>query len=329
MPPLLRDVLTSVFATYDRERRTAFAKNAFARQFRDDAPKAIAATLERPDLRIEASVGQGNWADVPWIGIFNPESTTSATSGVYVVYLFSRDLRSVYLCQGQGVTRVKEEFGRAQLAELLRRAELMRSRVPEFNTRFAKGPIELGGSTTLAKSYDGAVAYFRKYDAARLPPADELDSDLTEMVRAYDLLLARGGTDNVETAMLVSGADEASGGSRTIDEERRYARHMRIERKSTDKVKKTMGYVCQVCGFDFAIHYGELGKDFIEAHHLTPLYSLPEGVVVSMNPRTDFAVLCANCHRMLHRKKNETLSLADLRQLVEVGRLRKLLGAQD
>lgn len=329
MPPLLRDVLTSVFASYETERRGPLKGNLFARQFREDATKAISAIVERLDLHIEASVGQGNWADVPWIGIFNPESTNSARSGVYVVYLFSRDLRSVYLCQGQGVTRVKEEFGRAQLAELSRRAQLMQSRVPEFNTRFAKGPIELGGTTALAKSYDGAVAYFRKYDATSLPPADELDSDLTEMVRAYDLLLARGGTDNVETAMLVSGADEASGGSRTIDEERRYTRHLRIERKSTDKVKETLGHVCQVCGFDFAIHYGALGKNFIEAHHLTPLYSLPEGVVVSMNPHTDFAVLCANCHRMLHRKRNETLSLADLRQLVEVGRLRKLLGAHD
>ena len=329
MPPLLRDVLTSVFASYDRERRTAFTENVFARQFKDDAPRAIAAALGREDLHIKASVGNSRWADVPWIGIFNPESTTSATSGVYVVYLFSRDLRAVYLCQGQGVTGVKEEFGAGQREELLRRAQLMRSRVPEFDKSFTKGPIKLGGASPLAKSYDGAVAYFRKYDAASLPPADELDSDLKEIVRAYDLLLARGGTDSVETAMLVSGADEASGGSLTIDEKRRYARHMRIDRKSTDKVKETLGYVCQVCGFDFAIHYGALGKDFIEAHHLTPLYSLPEGVVVSMNPRTDFAVLCANCHRMLHRKKNETLSLADLRQLVEVGRLRKLLGAQD
>lgn len=209
------------------------------------------------------------------------ESTTSATEGIYVVYLFAADLQSVYLCQGQGVTRVKEEFGLRQKDELMRRAALIRARVPEFGTRFSPGPIALGGRTPLAKSYDDAVAYYRRYESASLPSDDELRKDLLEIVAAYDLLIARGGTDNVETAILVGGADQGDGGRQTIDEQRRYVRHMKLERRSTDKVKKVLGYVCQVCGFDFVTHYGELGHQFIEAHHLTPLHALPEGKVVS------------------------------------------------
>jgi 5-methylcytosine-specific restriction protein A len=46
--------------------------------------------------------------------------------------------------------------------------------------------------------------------------------------------------------------------------------------------------------------YGEVGKGFIEAHHLTPLYSL-KGQKVTLDPRRDFSVLCSNCHRMIHR----------------------------
>ena len=324
VPQSPRDVLAQVFASYDSERLKPLKGSSFARWFSHEAVASFAAILTRPDLHFEGSVGQGNWADVPWLGVFNPESTTSATQGIYVVYLFAADLQSVYLCQGQGVTRVKEEFGLRQKEELRRRAELIRARVPEFGARFSAGPISLGGRTPLAKSYDDAVAYYRRYESASLPSDDELREDLLEIVTAYDLLIARGGTDNVETAMLVSGAEQGNGESQTIDEQRRYVRHMKLERRSTNKVKKALGYVCQVCGFDFATHYGERGKGFIEAHHLTPLHVLPEGKVVSLDPVKDFAVLCANCHRMVHRDKH-VLPVEALAQMKEVLLLRRLL----
>ena len=39
----------------------------------------------------------------------------------------------------------------------------------------------------------------------------------------------------------------------------------------------------------------------IEAHHLKAIASLEEGVAVTYDVAADFAVLCANCHRMIHR----------------------------
>jgi 5-methylcytosine-specific restriction protein A len=41
-------------------------------------------------LLVEGSPGQGNWAAVPWISVFDPAITTSATRGYYVVYLSMR-----------------------------------------------------------------------------------------------------------------------------------------------------------------------------------------------------------------------------------------------
>jgi hypothetical protein len=46
---------------------------------------------------------------------------------------------------------------------------------------------------------------------------------------------------------------------------------------------------------------GAIGKGFIEAHHLKPISTLEEGVAVTYDVAADFAVLCANCHRMIHR----------------------------
>ncbi|MFE3857987.1 HNH endonuclease [Streptomyces griseorubiginosus] len=56
---------------------------------------------------------------------------------------------------------------------------------------------------------------------------------------------------------------------------------------------------CEVCDFDFARAYGDLGQGYIEVHHVTPLY-------VSGTRETkldDLACVCANCHRMCHRSR--------------------------
>ncbi len=79
--------------------------------------------------------------------------------------------------------------------------------------------------------------------------------------------------------------------------------HRRIERnpKASAEAKRVRGLACEVCGFKFIERYGELGDGYIEAHHLRPLSLLEEGVPVTYDPQADFAVLCANCHRMIHR----------------------------
>ncbi len=58
---------------------------------------------------------------------------------------------------------------------------------------------------------------------------------------------------------------------------------------------------CEVpgCGFDFLTTYGEEGRGYAHVHHKLPLAELPrEGGVVRL---TDLAIVCANCHAMIHR----------------------------
>ena len=75
------------------------------------------------------------------------------------------------------------------------------------------------------------------------------------------------------------------------------------------------GYSCQVCGFDFQDTYGVWGSEFAEVHHIKPLHEL-KGESEVVNPATDLAVLCANCHRMVHRKKSITLTLDELKKKI-------------
>jgi 5-methylcytosine-specific restriction enzyme A len=89
----------------------------------------------------------------------------------------------------------------------------------------------------------------------------------------------------------------------SLIEMRRYRLHSRIERNpaAAKAAKQHHGLRCQVCDVSFAERYGPLGDGFIEAHHLRPISLLEEGKPVSYDVATDFAVLCANCHRMIHR----------------------------
>jgi 5-methylcytosine-specific restriction protein A len=56
---------------------------------------------------------------------------------------------------------------------------------------------------------------------------------------------------------------------------------------------------CEVCAFDFARTYGDLGDGYIEVHHVTPLHASG----TRETKLADLACLCANCHRMCHRSR--------------------------
>ena len=74
------------------------------------------------------------------------------------------------------------------------------------------------------------------------------------------------------------------------------------------------GLSCMVCCFNFEDYYGEHGRNYIEVHHKIPVAQISEEHTV--DPETDMVVVCSNCHRMLHRKLNNPLSLEDLKKLI-------------
>ncbi len=90
------------------------------------------------------------------------------------------------------------------------------------------------------------------------------------------------------------------------DERMAFVRHRKREQKLRDaKLKqareKCRGRLtCEVprCGFDFEATYGELGRDYAQVHHLKPL---GDRTTPSETRLSDLAVVCANCHAMVHR----------------------------
>lgn len=65
---------------------------------------------------------------------------------------------------------------------------------------------------------------------------------------------------------------------------------------------------CDICGFDFSKVYDGLGENYIEIHHKKPIYQYEdqEDDIIIANALENLVPVCANCHRMLHRRANVT-----------------------
>jgi 5-methylcytosine-specific restriction protein A len=78
-------------------------------------------------------------------------------------------------------------------------------------------------------------------------------------------------------------------------------RSRELVRRAKETAKARHGWLaCQACGFDFCVVYGTLGDGYIECHHTVPVSELSPG---SKTRVEDIALLCANCHRMVHRRR--------------------------
>ncbi|RDI55999.1 5-methylcytosine-specific restriction protein A [Nocardia mexicana] len=89
-----------------------------------------------------------------------------------------------------------------------------------------------------------------------------------------------------------------------------------LRNKKIKKFAKDNGHVfCEVCSFDFEKVYGPRGALFAECHHVVPLHA--SGDTVTM--LDDLILLCANCHRMIHRR-TPWLTPDQLRALVTANR---------
>lgn len=87
-----------------------------------------------------------------------------------------------------------------------------------------------------------------------------------------------------------------------------------IKKKKEKEFLKLGQLPCEACTFDFYQKYGELGHKYIECHHRTPLSEISASSKTTLR---DLALVCSNCHRMLHRRV-ETLSIEGLRNLLSL-----------
>lgn len=313
----IREELDAVMTGVASARSEPLKDHPFAHRIAHDWPAPVAAFVDDSSYKVEGSPGKGVWADAVWLAVFDRMITETAQRGFYVVYLVPADGSRAYLSLNQGTTEIHDRVGPRYREVLKQTASRDVGLLEREDTEgLIVGPIDLDGTTMLSRGYESGNILATEYALGTLPSEDELENDLTRLLLLYQSLIeARDQVEADETE-----TDDPNQPPRRGLEAKRYRWHWRAERtRSLAKAAKRIhGTKCQVeaCGKELAEIYGDIAGDYIEAHHLT-LFAGLDGRPTELDPETDFAVVCPDCHRMLHRRRNEPYSLAELSAMID------------
>jgi 5-methylcytosine-specific restriction enzyme A len=186
-----------------------------------------------------------------------------------------------------------------ELSSILQRMSIhpLDVRLPNFRN-FAGVAQKTRNIATVHPDYVGSPSNGNKLDKKVL---DEFLDDPERMRNVSARLRQLALADKPENvSQLFDDEDES------IMEGRYLLRFHRVRERSSKlrdkKIRSVLArggqLICEVCQFNFEEFYGNLGKGFIECHHVEPLHESGE------RSRTihELALLCSNCHHMIHRK---------------------------
>ena len=152
-------------------------------------PNKIGYTLGISDLIVKGSMGQGNKTQYPWIAIMDKNITQSTQYGLYMVYLFKRDMTGFYLSLNQGITFFEKEYGKNRYINATLVADYFRTQIGE--TSFSKNEIDIICGD---KSKSLGYGYQKTNIISKYYPIDKLDEkmlirDLMDLYNIYDDIL--------------------------------------------------------------------------------------------------------------------------------------------
>ncbi|RBW61440.1 HNH endonuclease [Tenacibaculum sp. E3R01] len=205
-----------------------------------------------------------------------------------------------------------------EVSEILNRLPIHKNRFENNKFRNPNGvSMKLNNFKAIDPNYNGKG--MDRYSNLDKEVFFEFQNDLQSLKRIAIKIKHAVSNDEITTKLYQVGEEEDD--ERFVKEGRViYKLHKVRERdskinkeKKNDYLKKHGKLDCAVCKFDFYEKYGELGKGFIECHHKVPLSEI-DGETKTQ--KKDLALVCANCHRMLHRKVG-TMSIDELKKALK------------
>jgi 5-methylcytosine-specific restriction protein B len=183
----LRAFFSRVMENYSQAKTEPFKGHPIRKLMRQDLPAELKklSFLKKDNYKIKGAVGQGNWVNVPWIAIMDTRITDTTRRGEYVVYLFSDDMRFLYLTLNQGVTVPLEQGRRQGYEYLIQKVREMRNLLPLENI-MKDDRIYLTDSG-IGRDYQVSTVGYIRYDRENMPDDETLISDLENMIENYSI----------------------------------------------------------------------------------------------------------------------------------------------
>lgn len=222
----LNAALSLFLDEYSAATEQEFAGHSVAEFIRQDIPTVVEEVIPSGERYLaHGSAGQGNWAKVPWVAVFDRLVTETVQHGYYVVYLVRENFSGVYLSLNQGVTVAKNVYGSGAKEALRARAADFLARLGELPSSYVLGPIDLSttSSVSLGAYYEQGSICAKFYDRDDIPADEKLEADLNEFVDLYFLLATKD---------LMQGSEALEDDEKDFGEEdlRTLREHKRIER---------------------------------------------------------------------------------------------------
>ncbi len=198
MANALLDFIRKFIVEYPTEKTKPFTGSEFGDSIRNTVPSNIvdAEIFDSNKYKIKASVGQSNWATIPWLAVFdksiyNDKFKLSALRGVYIVYLRSADDQTLYLTFNQGCSDLRSEFGKKKAIEIMQ--ERVQEAQQGIDARgFSTTQIDLHSTDSDAEMYEKGCFFSKVYDINNLPTEAELEDDLKNMIDIYSEYVSKG-----------------------------------------------------------------------------------------------------------------------------------------
>ena len=150
-------------------------------------PSALRSVIRRDDLIIKGSMGQGNKSEYPWVSILNKNITRTTQSGLYIVYLFKKDMSGFYVTLNQGITNFENLYGRKKYDYAVKVSNYFKNEID--GTTFSKKGILLGDGRTrdLGYGYERTTVLSKYYPSHKYT-YEMIKTDLDELIRVYDFM---------------------------------------------------------------------------------------------------------------------------------------------
>lgn len=198
----MRELLLKILNGYQNAKQESFKGNQLANYLRSDSRYIIEKTafIDTSRYKVEGSPGKGNWADVPWIAIFDKDITLTATKGYDIVYLFCADMSGVYISLNQGWTYFKEKYGVKEGRKKIRQvSSAWKSSLSSTLTDFSYDSIDLKiKNNILAEGYELGHICGKFYSIDNIPSDEELIQDLQKLLGVYRELKGRLKESSIE-----------------------------------------------------------------------------------------------------------------------------------
>ncbi|WP_434639537.1 DUF3578 domain-containing protein [Thermoanaerobacterium thermosaccharolyticum] len=175
---LFEEVMNNYIVTKSSQ---PFKGNRMGGILRNEIPNAIQKfSFIGGDFIVKGSCGQGNWAEIPWVAIMHKSVTKTTMEGVYIVYLFSSDMKRLYITLNQGCTKLKDEYGKATAIEkMMSVATSIRDKLNPKGWK-TDDNISIGN-----EFYEKGMIFYKLYEKDNIPSDEVLKSDLNDLINIY------------------------------------------------------------------------------------------------------------------------------------------------